>query len=416
MKGRENLIDYPAVWAAKSAALEAGFAAGQTHPDFATFAKAASPALRRFATFQAIAETLNGAPWQTWPAALRDPATARADAVRVRYHLYLQWLCETRLAAAAGDLRIGLIRDLAIGAAPDGAEIWAHQDLYATGVSVGAPPDPLGPQGQVWGLPPLDPHRIAKDDYAFHADLFAANMRHAGGLRIDHALGLMRQFWVPDGADGSAGAYVSFPFDELMAVLARESRKAQCLIIGEDLGTVPDGFRERMSAAHALSYRVLTFERRGAGFIPPADYPALAVACVATHDLPPLAGWWSGVDIDERAALVLLSPEDAASERAARAADKAALLAALGRPADSGPATSPALAAAVHAFIAATPCALTMIQAEDLAGETVPVNLPGTDAERPNWRRRINVAVEDVLDGERATAILQALGPRALRP
>jgi len=246
-------------------------------------------------------------------------AFAAAHPQRVRFHQYLQWLCEGQLATAAGrasGLELGICRDLAVGAAPDGAEAWAQAHLLAEGASIGAPPDPLGPLGQVWGLPPFCPHRARADGYRAAAELYAANMRHAGALRIDHVMGLARQFWVPDGADGADGAYVDFPLDDLLGQLALESARARCLVIGEDLGTVPHGLRETMAAQGLLSYRVLPFERDGAAFRPPDVYPRLAWACVATHDLPPLAGWWDGVDIDERLNLDLMGAAEAEAARA----------------------------------------------------------------------------------------------------
>ncbi len=314
---------------------------------------------------------------------------------------------------AASGLVLGFCRDLAIGAAPDGAEAWAAAGLLAQGVSIGAPPDPLGPEGQVWGLPPLDPHRLQAEGYRTLADLYAVNMRHAGALRIDHVMGLARQFWVPEGADGAAGAYVAYPLHDLLGVLALESERARCLVIGEDLGTVPEGLRETLAAAQVLSYRVLPFEREGAGFKPPQAYPPLAWACVATHDLPPLAGWWDGLDLAERVDLGLMSPAEADLALAERLAEKRSLIQALaaaglaaGDPA--GPLT-PELAAAIHGYIAKAPSVLAIAQVEDLAGERTAVNLPGTDRERPNWRRRLAPSLEALFEGDMAHAILAAM-------
>lgn len=421
--GSGNSIDYPGVWAAKSRMLEERFALEMDNPQFRAFAAAASPALERFATFSAIAETRPGEPWMRWPDDLRDPRTARAEPSRVLYQLYLQWLCEVQLgaaAAAAAPLAIGLIRDLAIGSAPDGAEVWANGALMAKGVSIGAPPDPLGPQGQVWGLPPMTPFRLVAEDFGPIRELFRSNMRHAGGLRIDHALGLKRQFWVPDGADASAGAYVRFPFEGLLGELAQASNEARCLVIGEDLGTVPEGFREALNGADALSYRVVPFEHDEGRFRAPSTYPRLALACVSTHDLPPLAGWWDGVDIEEQACLGILSKDEADAARIDRVRARSALLAAIRESGctdldlSSDQPFTAGLSGAIHAFMASTPCALAMIQVEDLAGERMPVNLPGTDLERPNWRRRIGVAVEALTDSELAHEIIHAV--RTMRP
>ncbi len=419
------MIDYPGVWAAKAKALEARVAAIGDDPDLAAFIAAGGQALARFATFEAISETRPGQAWRDWPAELRDPASAgvrafaEANATRVRHHQALQWLCERQLAdaaKAASALPLGFGRDLAIGAAPDGAEAWSQSHLLADVVSIGAPPDPLGPNGQIWGLPPFDPNAVRADGYAAPAALFAANVRHAGALRIDHVMGLARQFWIPHGADGSEGAYVAFPLEDLLGVLALESERAGCLIIGEDLGTVPPGLRERMARERLLSYRVLPFEREKSGaFRPPAVYPPVAWGCVATHDLPPLAGWWAGADIDERRRLGLMDAAAEAAARAERSADRAALIAALAEAGLTDSATDPdgplgdALAAAVHRYIARTPAALAIAQAEDLAGAREAVNLPGTDTERPNWRRRVETPLEQLFDLPRAQAILAAM-------
>ncbi|HLZ83018.1 MAG TPA: glycogen debranching protein GlgX [Caulobacteraceae bacterium] len=393
-------VDYPRVWAFKAAALEAAFAAAPPGPAFEAFVAAGGERLQRFCLFQTMAEGRPGEPR------------------RLRFHAWLQWLCDTQLAAAAGrasGLAIGLCRDLAVGAAPEGAELWDQAALVAQRVSIGAPPDPFGPQGQIWGLPPFDPHRLRQDGYRAMSELFAANMRHAGALRIDHVMGLARQFWIPDGAGGAEGAYVDFPFDDLLAVLALESERARCLVIGEDLGSVPEGFRQRLWDAGAFSYRVLPFERDSAGFTPPGAWPRPAMACVATHDLPPLAGWWEGADIAERLKLGLTSPAEADAARAERADDRRALSVALAREGliddDTDPVgpLTPALAAAIHAFIAASSAALAVAQVEDLAGERIAVNLPGTDRERSNWRRRIAAPLESLFESPLAEAITAAM-------
>ena len=422
--GQVGAIDYPAVWAAKAGVLERRYAAFTGEPEFQAFVAAGGETLERFATFQAISETRPREPWRAWPEALRRSdadgvrAFAAAHGGRVRFHKYLQWLCERQLSQAAeraSGLAIGFCRDLAIGAAPDGAEIWSNAGLIAEGVSVGAPPDPIAPQGQVWGLPPYDPHRLREQAFAPLAELFRRNMRHAGALRLDHVMGLARQFWVPEGAPGEAGAYVAYPLDDLLAELALESARAECLVVGEDLGTVPVGLRETLGGARVLSYRVLQFERDGDAFKPPEAYPKLACACVATHDLAPLRGWWDGLDIAERRERGLMTPAEADAATAAREKDRRELIAALAQagllPAGADPEAplTAALAAAIHGFVARAPSMLAVAQVEDLAGEAVAVNLPGTDTERPNWVRRISTPVEHLFDGDLARRILAAL-------
>ncbi|MEO6340319.1 MAG: 4-alpha-glucanotransferase, partial [Caulobacteraceae bacterium] len=373
-------------------------------------------------TFEAITETYPRQPWQTWPSGLNVAAGHAVDAFavahpeRVRFHQFLQWLCDGQLAQAAraGDLALGLYRDLAVGAAPDGAEAWANADMLSWGVSIGAPPDPLGPEGQVWGLPPPDPHRWRAAGYAPFISLLRANMRHAGALRIDHVMGLARLFWVPEGAHGEDGAYVGYPLQDLLGELALESERARCLVIGEDLGTVPYGFHEALERAHVLSYRVLPFERDGTVYRQPWRYPRQAVACVASHDLPTLAGWWNGADIKERGALGLSTAVETTGALAARETEKAALLEAL---VEAGVIQSgavfdgldPALVAAITAYVASTPSALALVQIDDLAGEQEAVNLPGTDRERPNWRRKVARLVPELFGQEPAVATLASV-------
>jgi len=308
-----------------------------------------------------------------------------------------------------------------VGAAPDGAEAWRRQDTLLTGVSIGAPPDPFSADGQIWSLPPPDPLAMAREGFSGFAALLAANMRHAGALRIDHAMGLQRLFLVPEGFAASEGAYLAYPLQDMLGQLALESHRASCLVIGEDLGTVPEGLPAKLAAAEVFSYRVLWFERDGAAFRPPAHWPSRAAACVSTHDLPTLGGWWEAADIAERASLGLLDVAATQRALAERAADKVALLALLRQeglfdeaPDMDGPIV-PAVAAAVHALIAVSPALLALVQADDLVGETVAVNLPGTDRERANWRRRLRTDIGHLFDGEVARGIMAALRVRGGR-
>lgn len=411
-------VDYPAVAALKTPLFAAAHATFRDllldrpddplAADYADFVRAGGETLRRFAIFAAIEEVFSATLGKI-PEALRSPdgpevaALAAAHEEAVARASFLQWVADRQFAAAAKagrdcGLGLGFYRDLAVGCAPDGAEAWAEQKRLMQGVSIGAPPDPLGPAGQIWGLPPYDPRALAQDGFAGFGRLIAANMAHAGILRIDHVMGLARLFLVPDGAKGSEGAYLAYPFEDLLGQVALESRRAETAVVGEDLGTVPEGLRERLAAAQILSYRVLRFEREGAAFRPPELYPSLAVACVATHDLPTLAGWWEGADIAEAAALGLILDE--AGARTARAAEKIALIEALGEaglPAEGLDPEAPVEdsgAAVIHGYLARAKAVLTLVQADDLALEKVQVNMPGTDRERPNWRRKIVTPVE----------------------
>jgi glycogen operon protein len=429
-------VDYEAVWTTKRAVLRARFRALERaragrpgDPIFAEhagFLAEGGEALRRFAIFEAISLERRGEDWRRWPAGLRD-ADANALAVAAAEHadevgfaLFCQWLADRQLAAAAAGaeaagLEIGLYRDLAVGAAPDGAESWSRAGELAVGASVGAPPDPFSAQGQNWSLPPPDPIVGAREGWLGLAALYRANMRHAGMLRIDHAMGLTRLFVIPDGAKPAEGAYLAYPADDLIGQVALESQRRRCMIVGEDLGTVPEGFRGKLTRADILGMRVLWFERRGLEFLPPPDYPALSVACASTHDLPTLAGWWQGADIAERLMLGFLTLEAAQRAIGERREEKRVLVEelrgageAVGSPDFEAP-ISDVLAAAIHGFVGSSGSVFASVQFEDLAGETIATNLPGTDRERPNWRRRLGSDVEALMAGPRASAVIEAL-------
>jgi glycogen debranching enzyme GlgX/4-alpha-glucanotransferase len=429
-------VDYPAVHALKMDALERAFEAFlelmRRQPDaapvaaYSRFIAEGGAALARFCQFEAISEAHDGQSWRNWPQALREASAAALFAFasehesRVRFHQFLQWLADAQLTRAAQDARaaglsLGFCRDLAIGAAPDGAERWSCASNFIDGFAIGAPPDAFSRDGQNWGLPPPNPIEIEKTGGARFAELVRANMRHAGALRIDHVMGLARLFVIPDGEKPDAGAYLSYPFETLIGQLALESRRAECIVVGEDLGTSPWGFRERIARAEVLSYRVLWFERAGEGFAAPPVYPRHAMACVSTHDLPTVEGWWGEADIAEKESLGLIAPEAAEAARAARRAEKEALLDALRAQTLIGDAHQTSsrfddeLAQALHGFVARTPSLLAMAQLDDLAGEVNAINLPGTDRERANWRRRLPDSVDALFDSPRARAILAAL-------
>jgi 4-alpha-glucanotransferase len=379
--------------------------------------------LEHFCAYSAIAEQEGHSDARRWPAGLRHGEDAGVPVFMARHADVVEFVAFQQMLAdvqfgAAGRAGAGLYRDLAVGAAPDGAEPWSGDARFLAGFAVGAPPDPFAAEGQVWGLPPPDPRASHESGHAAFARLIRANMRHAAALRIDHVLGLRRLFLVPDGAKGSDGTYLDYPFQELLGQVALESQRARCIVVGEDLGTVPEGMGEALQSAAVLSYRVLWFERDAQHFKPPARWPARAAACVSTHDLPTLAGFWTGADLEERASLGMLGDLQAAM--AERAADRAAICALLasenllpeGASADT--AMDDRLAVAIHELVAGTSSALMLVQAEDLAGERIAVNLPGTDWERPNWRRRLPVPTDRLLNLPRAQALLDML--RRLRP
>jgi glycogen operon protein len=375
-------VDYAAVWSAKQALLEEAFREFRGSPDFAAFVAAGGAALKAHGQFEA------------------EKAGETPSRARIAYRAFLQWVAEGQLAAAAQ--RKSLYRDLALGSAFDGGEIAEALADHAEGVSLGAPPDPFSPDGQVWNLPPFSPLALAARGFAPLRSVLQANMRHAAALRIDHILGFMRQFWVPRGAAGAAGAYVNFPLDAMIAVTAIESRRRNCLVVGEDLGTIPDGLRERLQAANILSYRVLWFERDGTGFRPPASYPALALACLASHDLPTFRGWREGLDIAIDLSLERIDAGEAERRRLRRADETAALDAVAQTPTHGLHDAS----VAAHGLVAKTPSRVMLVQADDLADAAEPLNVPGTDTERPNWRRRLTPTVEALATGRLAADIL----------
>jgi glycogen operon protein len=421
-------VDYTGVAMVKAPALKLCFAGlrGERTAKFAEFMERGGTALLHFATHETITARY-GRSSAMWPAALRanDPeaiaAFRRSDTRAIEFSMYLQWVAAEQLddvASTAKSHGVDLYRDLAVGVESGGAEAWGTSD-YITTASVGAPPDLLNTYGQDWGLPPLSPATLARDGYAAFAGLLADNMVDAGALRIDHAMSLMRLFWIPQGSKPADGAYVAYPFDDLLAILAQESVRAKCMIIGEDLGTVPPGFREKMAANNVLSYRILLFERDASGrFLPPDEYPELALAATGTHDLPPLAGWLEGDDITLHHRLGLITEADVPVIQASRTGSVAALMEALRSTGDLGAfeESTEALVLGAYRYLARSPARIVMLQLEDALGEHTPVNIPGTNLEYPNWRRRLHDDLETIAtDGrlERFASALRELRPRA---
>jgi glycogen debranching enzyme len=320
----------------------------------------------------------------------------------VTFRKWLQWLCDLQLAQNAhrGSPIYG---DLALGTAFDGGEIWADPELFASAASIGAPPDPFSALGQVWNLAPFQPHVLLERGLEPYRQILGANMRHAGMLRIDHVLGLMRQFWVPRGAEGKDGAYVSFPMEALMRLVAEESLVQECMVVGEDLGTVPDGLRERLARANFLSYKVLWFERDDQMFRSPQTYPYLSLACLGSHDLPTFAGWAEGahLELDHR---LKRNPDEAKQRRDYQIERKE-----LRKAFEAAHIGDDDLMMAAHRFLARSGSAVAFVQVDDLFGEIDQLNVPGTDREYPNWRRRNDRPVRDLISDGKAQAILAIL-------
>jgi 4-alpha-glucanotransferase len=382
---RQRRIDRDAVFRLKMQALQRVWSRFGGDAAFDRYCHEQGQALQQFAIFCALAEHY-GQGWQAWPAEYRRaeaPAVARfaADrADRVRFHQWLQWLLDGQFARAAAELPV--MQDLPIGVDPNGADAWAWQDVLATGVTVGAPPDKYNTLGQDWGLPPFIPHRLRAAAYEPFRQTIRASLRHAGGLRIDHVMGLFRLYWIPQGMDPSLGAYVRYPADELLAIVALESQRAQAVVVGEDLGTVEAGVQERLAAHRLLSYRLLWFEAD-----PPVRYPELALAAVTTHDLPTIAGLWGGADLRLQQRLGLRPNEEGLQEIRER------LRAITGVP---GEATVREVVVRAHERLAEAPSVVVTATLEDaLAVEERP-NLPSTTNERPNWSLALPASLEDV--------------------
>ncbi|WP_397470882.1 4-alpha-glucanotransferase [Rheinheimera sp.] len=360
--------------------------------------------------------------WPNWPEQYRDPESdavmqfSKQHSAELDFYCYLQFIAQQQLAQAQQvaknvGMLLGLYRDLAVGVSEASTEIWSNPQLYCRQASVGAPPDPLGPAGQNWGLPPMYPYQLYKQAYQPIIDLLRANMQYAGALRIDHVMALLRLWWVPKSAATAAGgAYVYYPIMDLLGILALESQRNQAVVIGEDLGTVPDGIRELLSDYGVYSYRVFFFETAAdGGYISPQHYPQQAMATLTTHDLPTLIGFWHCDDLRLGKELGLYQDEAQLKQLyAERHANKQRILDSLHGHRIGGDSVLPhdyprssehlgmdkTLNYALQRHLAATPSQLLCLQLEDALEMTQPVNVPGTSSEYPNWRRKLSQSLE----------------------
>ena len=402
-----EMIAYPRVAAAKLQGLRLahasfrGGASAERRTDFESYRAEQSETLLRFACFETLRREYAPRPWTDWPRPWRNPTRAELEAFRqahaedCEFHEFVQWIADRQLNACAEAARrygmpIGIYTDLAVGIDRHGADAWSQQDAVLAGVAMGAPPDELNLQGQDWGLAPFNPHTLPAHDFAPLRQLLAAAMRHAGAIRLDHVLGLQRVFMIPLGRPAGEGAYVRFPFQQLLRVVAEESNRYRCIVIGEDLGTVPEGFREVLARWGLWTYRVMLFEREGDGrFRPPESYPAGAVATFNTHDLPTFRGWLEGYDLRVKRDIGL----DPGESDEARAWAQQMLRAILAERASAYAADD---IAAVASFLGATPSRLVVIALDDVLGVRDQINIPGTVDQHPNWRRKLPVALEEL--------------------
>ena len=416
----DSYVDYETVASMKLPVLRLLFEAfkaapaSEAHEALKAFYEERTELLDRSCVFQALrlyltAQDATFTDSACWPARYRSYNAPGVLEFRnshpelVRFQLWLQWIADRQLsdvANAARGMAVGLYRDLAVGSHSSGAETWSHPDLFAKGVVIGAPPDQFNPKGQNWGLPPLDPQALRDKAFGPFIDLLRANMRHAGALRIDHVMALRRLYWIPQSGGTHMGAYVHYPIDDLVGIIALESQRNRCLVIGEDLGGVPDGLRERLAEANILSYRVLSFERDEEAFNRAQDYPWLSLSVAGNHDLPTLAGWWSGGDIHLREKLKLFPTDDGAAEalsmRERDRKDMTAAFQAEGLVEPEQVLSEERFCVLAHQFLARTSSLLTMVQLYDIAQEPEQVNVPGTSNEHPNWRRKTSISLEQL--------------------
>lgn len=396
----ETRVDRSRVLAVKREALERIWRSGAVdRAGFEAWRTEQGAALARWAVFCVISERL-GPGWQSWPAELRDPdgtavaAVVAEEAERVAFHAWVQWCFDRQLAAASAAVR--RIADMPVGVDPGGFDAWDWQTQFAIGATVGAPPDRFNVAGQDWGLPPFIPHRLREAHYRPFIDTIRAQLRHAGGLRIDHVLGLFRLWWIPAGHGPGRGAYVRYPTDELLEIVALESHRASAILIGEDLGTVPPGVRRELRRRNVLSTRLACFEK-----VPPPRYPHFAFAAATTHDLPTIAGAFSGADLDDQRAAGVRPDPDALALLRSR----------IVKAAGAGPeSTLDEVIDGVHRRLAASPPMLVAGNLEDALRVEERPNLPGTgSAQRDNWSIALPAPLEEIVADPRVEALAEAL-------
>jgi 4-alpha-glucanotransferase len=392
-------IDRDAIFRLKMRALEHLWSRFGGNSTFERYCIEQGKALREFAVFCVLAEQ-HGRNWHVWPSEYRRPdspavaLSAAAHAQRVRFHQWLQWLLDEQLARAAAEL--ALMQDLPIGVDPDGADAWAWQDVLATNATVGVPPDEYNTLGQDWGLPPFVPHKLRSAGYEPFRQVIRANLRHAGGLRIDHVMGLFRLFWIPRGSNPSMGAFVRYPAGELLAIVALESHRSKALVVGEDLGTVEAGVQEQLAAHRILSYRLLWFETQL-----PSQYPELALAAITTHDLPTIAGLWSGTDLRIQQELGL-QPNVEGLRRIREGLRKMT-----GLPES---AAAQEVIVRAHQLLAEAPSVIVTATLEDAMAVEERPNMPATTTTWANW----SIALPAPLETLQSSPLAQAIG-RSLR-
>jgi 4-alpha-glucanotransferase len=408
-----ELVDYLSVAKLKLSALRAAFREfvrrdnAATREDFESFRREGARELALFAAFETL-RGLHSGGWPDWPDQWRVPDDRVLNRLReshageMAFHEFLQWIADRQLArcrdvARKLELPIGLYIDTAIGVDGSGADAWMAQSAVLQDLSVGAPPDQYNPAGQNWGLTAYNPHGLIASGFEPFRRMLRSAMRHAGAVRIDHVLGLMRLFLIPHGLSAADGVYLRYPFFSMLAVVAEESRRWKCVVVGEDLGTVPENFRATLASWGLWSYLVMLFERHGDGsFRRPSEYPAMAIATLNTHDLPTFSGWMGGHDLQKKRAIGVDPGESDQERQWAREA----LQYAIGQ--ESG-------FESVVRFLGETPTRLVSVSIEDILGVDDQINMPGTVTQYPNWRQRWPVMLETLADDQRLQRIAEVL-------
>jgi len=431
---KDTLIDYEKVASIKKDALRKCFSVfyerhylkGSKRANrFNLFIKKEGKTLESYALYMSLSERFGSYDYRTWPLSYRSLDSEEIEGFKERHKeeilfwCYVEWLLYTQLrevskAASSSGMPIGIYQDLAVSTIRGGHEGWLWPDAYADGISLGAPPDDFNPNGQDWGLMTFIPERLRQLRYEPFIKTLRHNLRYSGALRIDHALGLFRLFWIPEGMSPEEGAYVRCYHDELLKIIALESVRNRAVIIAEDLGTVTEEARTALREFGLLSYRVFYFERRWPkrDFLKPEEYPPLALCCINTHDLPTLYGFWRGRDIEIKDSLHIFSTEDALKEEhSQRKTDKSLMLEALREflPLDEKPPEIESILIAIYRFLASTSCLLISVSLDDLLLEIDQQNLPGTVDEHPNWSRRYSLSVRELLKSERLLEISKSL-------
>lgn len=438
-------VEYDRVASLKFSILEMAFTHFEKHDqahqsyrsaDFGHYCEEKGQNLELQATYEALfehfkARDINSWGWNCWPTEYQDPDSSRVQdfvvqsTVRIRFYMYLQWLAEQQLADAQqaaldAGMRVGIYRDLAVGVDRGGADVWAHRDNYVLNASVGAPPDTVAPQGQNWGLPPFDPNQLHELAYRPFIEMLYANMQHCAALRIDHVMAILRLWWCPPDKTADYGVYVSYPLQDLLGIIKLESQRHQCLIFGEDLGTVPPEIEAALPPAYFYSNEVVLFSRTEDHFLAPEKYKSRALTCISNHDIPTLRAWWNCNDLDLRQELGIYDSIRTEQEKAARHQDKLALLKTLQHIGEAPYGINPSdlnsmsynreLMEKIHYYLGKTASKIIVIQLEDVLELDTPVNVPGTSSEYRNWSRKLTRNINEIFASEENRIFFKNLG------